>query len=816
MKRKNMARNALFTSVISLLLCVSMLVGTTFAWFTDEVKSGNNLIAAGNLDVELYHSNVKDAREAVDGSTVLFNEVTNNLWEPGALAYENFEVVNAGSLALKYKMSLKALSQSVVNGNKLGDVIKVGFKQGGFTSTTREGVIGEVSEWKPLTEYALNKNGVKLTAGGSDTFGLVLYWQPNSNDVDNLYNVPGEALYLTVGIELYATQVEHETDSFGIDYDQLAVYPGTGMGNLPENNPALEIPVLNEDKQNVGSILVPEAAIEDPSLPVEVIYSESNYEGNFTVADDQETLVVDVKVLNLKEDNKEPIKATLKIPAGLDPTTVKLYHYSDPVECTYNPNTGDVTFYVTSFSPFTVVYDAESEYVPPVVDENDLPKANVTPYTDTQNIKWGSYGQWSPTAGLEANLEAAYTFSCIDDLDAAKASDYANWYCDFYVKLDKDLGANQIFLGGNYGSFGWVGFHNGNLTLAANEEIPLLGSVTSNPWTYVDVVQNVGEFICGVGDVDDALAGATFTVMLRLTNPENENEYYNVETINYTFAGTTVDENAIDTVEELQAAVAAGGEIVLGGNINMGSTALTVAKDVTLDLNGNVLSGTCNVGQGYLIMVNNGATLDVKDTSAAQNGKITYAKGDNNTGWTIDLEGKLNLYSGTIELTGEDWSIGYAVDVRPNAWGSNYATDTVFHMYGGKVVSSDGAIRVASSSSDSYGNIVASFVMDGGSVNAAWDGVFVQQSNEAYDTLNVAINGGTVTSALSPIRVYGPTATSVNAGTAKPMTIAAANSSLVMNGTPDATRVWHTEGKIVIGGGMTLNDLNQYATITLN
>ena len=56
MKRKNTTRNALFTSIISLLLCVSMLVGTTFAWFTDEVKSGRNMIAAGNLDVELYHS----------------------------------------------------------------------------------------------------------------------------------------------------------------------------------------------------------------------------------------------------------------------------------------------------------------------------------------------------------------------------------------------------------------------------------------------------------------------------------------------------------------------------------------------------------------------------------------------------------------------------------------------------------------------------------------------------------------------------------------------------------------------------------------
>ena len=110
-----------------------------------------------------------------------------------------------------------------------------------------------------------------------------------------------------------------------------------------------------------------------------------------------------------------------------------------------------------------------------------------------------------------------------------------NWECDFYVSLDRDLGENEIFLGGNYGSFGWVGFHNGNVTLAANEEIALLGSVTANPWTYSQVKEYVGTFICGVGAVDEDLLGATFTVKLRLTNPEKKTEFYDVATISYTF-----------------------------------------------------------------------------------------------------------------------------------------------------------------------------------------------------------------------------------------------------------------------------------------
>ena len=270
------------------------------------------------------------------------------------------------------------------------------------------------------------------------------------------------------------------------------------------------------------------------------------------------------------------------------------------------------------------------------------------------------------------------------------------------------------------------------------------------------------------------------------------------------------------TADELKAALKNGaGKIALYADIDMGSETLTVTKDVVLDLNGYVLSGTCNGGQGHLIMVNNAASLSIYDTSVAQTGKITYAKGTSNTGWTIDLEGELNLYSGTLELTGSDWSIGYVVDVRPNAWGTNYTEDTVFHMYGGKLISSDGAVRVASSSSDTYANIVATFIMDDGEIVAAWDGIFVQQSNTAYDTLNVTINGGSVTSALSPIRVYAPVATSVNAGTEKPMTITINGGDLTVDGAIDESRVWHTLGKIVIGGGITLDVLNQYATITI-
>ena len=50
---KNVKRS-LLTSSVSLLLCFVMLIGTTFAWFTDVAVSANNIIQTGKLDANMY------------------------------------------------------------------------------------------------------------------------------------------------------------------------------------------------------------------------------------------------------------------------------------------------------------------------------------------------------------------------------------------------------------------------------------------------------------------------------------------------------------------------------------------------------------------------------------------------------------------------------------------------------------------------------------------------------------------------------------------------------------------------------------------
>ncbi|MBR6765497.1 MAG: SipW-dependent-type signal peptide-containing protein, partial [Clostridia bacterium] len=130
MTKKHSTKKALIASVLSLVLCFSMLIGTTFAWFTDSVTSANNIIKSGNLDVELYYqAEGQTDWTKVTNTTNVFKE--NALWEPGHTEVVKLKIVNEGTLALKYQLGVNVASEvGSVNVNdvefKLSEYIKFG------------------------------------------------------------------------------------------------------------------------------------------------------------------------------------------------------------------------------------------------------------------------------------------------------------------------------------------------------------------------------------------------------------------------------------------------------------------------------------------------------------------------------------------------------------------------------------------------------------------------------------------------------------------------------------------------------------------
>jgi len=217
-------RRTLILSFLSLVLCASMLVGVTFAWFSDGVTSSNNRIVAGTLDVDVYYGNPDDENSIQDVDT-LFNDVT--LWEPGAVAWENLTVVNLGSLTLKYKLEVNFSNENYINENgaRLSQILRVAIVEGGITATTREAVLEQAGLGITLADFA--KGGYlnpKDTAGDRATYGLVIYWPAYGDHNDwNLNNgkttSDGEPLHVDLGINLTAWQKNAEVDSFGPDYD---------------------------------------------------------------------------------------------------------------------------------------------------------------------------------------------------------------------------------------------------------------------------------------------------------------------------------------------------------------------------------------------------------------------------------------------------------------------------------------------------------------------------------------------------------------------------------------------------------------------
>ena len=74
MANKNRTKRAMLLSVLSLIMCFSMFVGTTYAWFTDSVTSAKNKIVAGTLDVELKYQNaLVDEWTSVEGKSNIFD-----------------------------------------------------------------------------------------------------------------------------------------------------------------------------------------------------------------------------------------------------------------------------------------------------------------------------------------------------------------------------------------------------------------------------------------------------------------------------------------------------------------------------------------------------------------------------------------------------------------------------------------------------------------------------------------------------------------------------------------------------------------------
>ena len=206
---KKATKRALLTSVMALVMCVVMLVGTTFAWFTDTASTGVNKITSGNLHVEIQNETSEPIANlewvAKDGRAQ-----DKILWEPGATyTLTPFKIANTGKLALKYKMVVTGLDGDA----DLLRVIKFTYKLGD-------------------TVLDLNEEG-HLVAGAAT--GMITVSATMDKNAGNEYM---DKTLEGVEIKVYATQDTVENDSFNDQYDKDATYLTYPAGVTTDSFPA--------------------------------------------------------------------------------------------------------------------------------------------------------------------------------------------------------------------------------------------------------------------------------------------------------------------------------------------------------------------------------------------------------------------------------------------------------------------------------------------------------------------------------------------------------------------------------------------------
>ena len=225
MKNKS-TKHALLASVLSIVMCFAMLIGSTFAWFTDEVKSGMNKIVAGNLDVELEYSLDGTTWTAVNETTNMFKE--DALWEPGYTEVVYLRVSNVGSLALKYQFGINVADKVIGKTADDKDIDLSDFIEFGVVET--EAVFAD----RAAARAAVNGNTALISAGYSSAEGHLIAGEKSNilalvvympETVDNAANYAGDNQpSINLGIKLVATQDASESDSFGDDYDEDSEY----------------------------------------------------------------------------------------------------------------------------------------------------------------------------------------------------------------------------------------------------------------------------------------------------------------------------------------------------------------------------------------------------------------------------------------------------------------------------------------------------------------------------------------------------------------------------------------------------------------
>ena len=553
MKSKKAVRSALGMSILSIALCAAMLIGTTFAWFTDTATTGVNKIQSGTLDIALEMKDNEGKWVSAEGKTLNFlrkngetlAEDANILWEPGC-TYQlpQLRVVNKGNLAVKFKVAVTGLEGNTelapviewtINGLKLGDDLHLAPKANG-------------TEVFPATEFTISAH-MQETAGN----------EYQNKSIEN------------IAITVVATQDTVEFDSKDDQYDALAEYPVYAAAPVvkdDEGKSAAEVKLESsalhtETNLPLATATVPAgAAVADDATQLELIIEKVATPSNFTVVTTQnEPKTLDITLKGLDENNDKLIKVEFYIEKGL--SLVEIDHNGRKMsrcsamkwldadqEFYYDSATGLVTMLTKTFSPFT--YTSDKFYW-----DNQRADAYETP-VDTEN-KVITVASAEELALFKYEITDAkvnysgYTLNITNDIDLGsgfwrpiKSINNMTINGNGHTIFNLLVRSNTAYINGSAYGFGFIAnatgavtirdltFDNANVAMAKGYEKYYSGNVGGVVLAYAygttefDNVQVINSFIAGYGKIGMLLGmGAEPGVKVTFKNCVSQNNTIN-------------------------------------------------------------------------------------------------------------------------------------------------------------------------------------------------------------------------------------------------------------------------------------------------
>ena len=339
MTNRKSTKRALLGSVMAMVLCLAMLVGATFAWFTDTASTNVNKIQAGNLDVVLEMQNADGKWVSAEGKTLDFVKAADAkgeaiLWEPGC-TYElpALRIRNNGNLALKYQVIITGINGSA----KLNKAI--------------EWTIGDVAMGAEQ----------HLAAGESNAFTIKGHMKESAGNEYMNESIDG------IAITVVATQDTVESDSFNNTYDANATYPVVAVGDVNTDGDTV---LKDKEEDHTIQVTVPAGALDEgvQSLKLEVVKSATPAGVEVASTESSQSYEVTMKDQSGNAVSTNGTLMTVEMNVGKNRTALKLYHdggkmtkdsgtLTDAADhYVYDAATGYVTMKVSHFSPFTAVF----------------------------------------------------------------------------------------------------------------------------------------------------------------------------------------------------------------------------------------------------------------------------------------------------------------------------------------------------------------------------------------------------------------------------------------------------------------------------